>query len=105
MKDQEAVQSTIEGYEFLCSQARMIAMLPLEDWLTAINRAEAIGPMLDPTLYREYRDSFKGAIIKELIEAAIVLKAAVLRAQARRKEVEAQDRKRNNGIEEILNGN
>ena len=52
-------------------------LLPLAEWLRAINRAETVGPILDPTLYREYLNSPKSVAIKELIEAAIPLKAVV----------------------------
>ncbi len=30
------------------------AMLPLEEFLQAIARAETLGPILDPTLYRDF---------------------------------------------------
>lgn len=35
------------------SFARVLKELPLAEMLEGISRAEAIGPMLDPTLYRE----------------------------------------------------
>lgn len=81
MKDAEAVKLTQEGFELLCSHARIIAMLPLEDWLQALEHAETVGPILDPTLYREYLYSKKPEILKGIIRAAITLKQEVLKAQ------------------------
>ena len=81
MNDAEAKQTMQQGFEILCLWSRSIAMLPLEDWWNALERAESVGPILDPTLYREYLYSEKAKIIKKLIEAAIPLKSVVLQAQ------------------------
>jgi hypothetical protein len=70
-----------EGFELLCSQARLIAMFPLEEWRDALTRAETIGAVIDPTLYREYLASKKPEVLKSIIEAALVLKRAVIAAQ------------------------
>jgi len=89
MKDEKAAQLTQEGFEILCLWARNIAMLPLEEWLAALDHAETVGPILDPTLYRDYLYSDKPKVIRELIEAGITIKAAVIRAQPlAKKEIE-----------------
>ena len=46
-------------------------MLPLEAWLRGLNRAESIGPIIDPTLAKEYFASDKPEILKDIIEKAI----------------------------------
>ena len=74
-------QTLIEGFEFLCNQARLIAMLPLEEWRSALNRAESIGPFIDPTLFIQYNNSSKPRILKDVIDAAIALKRVVLKHQ------------------------
>lgn len=81
MHDQEAVRVTKEGLDLLMNQARILAMLPLEDWLEAFDRAEALAPILDPTLYRQYIYSGKGEIIVSIIKAALQVKKAVMDAQ------------------------
>lgn len=81
MTKEDNIRLQAQGFELLCSQARIIAMLPLEDWLSALELAETIGPVLDPTLYRDYLYSQKPEILKEIIRAAIPLKKAVLKAQ------------------------
>lgn len=78
MTDEETIK---QSYELLCMFARNIAMLPLEQWLNDLNRAESVGVIVDPTLMRSYLRSGKGDIIKSIIEAAIPLKRAVLDAQ------------------------
>ena len=82
LQDQER-QAVRDGYEFLCSQARLIAMLPLEQWQADLDHAEAVGPLLDPTIYRDYLESGKGEILKSILRPAIELKRAVLAAQSR----------------------
>lgn len=81
MKNEDATKTTVEGFELLCTQARLIAMFPLEEWREAFNRAETVAPILDPTTYREYLYSKKPEIIKDIIDAAIVLKRAVMKHQ------------------------
>jgi len=93
--DKKAVELTQEGFEILCLWARNIAMLPLNEWLEALDHAETVGPFLDPTLYRDYIYSEKPKVIRELIEAGITLKAAVLKAQPLAlKEIERESRER-----------
>lgn len=49
----------------LCS---LMARLPLEEFLEDINRAETVGPIVDPTLYIQGREPLSQ--IKSLAEAA-----------------------------------
>ena len=60
-------------------------MLPIEDWLNAFDRAETIGSILDPTLYRDYifDKEGKGEDLKALFRAALPLKREILRLQAK----------------------
>lgn len=62
----------IENYRLTVAQAalcaRLLAEVPLDEMLAAIERAETTGPILDPTLWRE-----KGRAMREdkaLLEAA-----------------------------------
>jgi len=65
----------------LCHWSKLIALLPLEEWQEALNRAETIAVIRDPTLFMQYLHSDKPKILKSIIEAAIPLKEAVLKAQ------------------------
>jgi len=55
----------------IASQARIISMVDIPKMLEQIDRAEAIGPLLDPTLYRA--NAGKMDEDKELLEAALPL--------------------------------
>ncbi len=81
--NEDAIQSMHDGWDLLIGQANIIAMLPLEDWLAAFERAETLGPILDPTLYRQYiyDPEKKGEVIKDIINAALPLKHAILKAR------------------------
>ena len=68
-------------WELLGNYARIIALMPLEKWLDDFNTAEIIGPLVDPTMFRNYLSSGKGEVIKSIIEAALPLKRAILQAQ------------------------
>jgi hypothetical protein len=81
MTEEETMATLTEGFEFVCQQARLIAMMPIEDWLRALDRAETLGPVVDPTLYREYIYSKKPEILKKVLLAALALKRVVLEAQ------------------------
>lgn len=90
ISDNKAIETMQEGWTLLISQAKIIAMLPLEEWLEAFARAETLGPILDPTLYRGYiydKDN-KSELIQDLIRAAIPLKREILKLQ--KKFAEAQ---------------
>ena len=82
MTDEAVRDSTLDGWDFVMRQGAMLALLPIEDWLSAFDRAEALGPILDPTLYREYLFSGKGEIIKDVLHHALLFKRAIQRAQA-----------------------
>ena len=82
MTDSEAMETTRQGWDFVLHQGAMLAMMPIEDWLEAFSRAETLGPLVDPTLYREYLYSGKGEIIKDVLGAALVFKRAIVKAQA-----------------------
>ena len=77
----EALATLQEGFETLSGYASLIARLPLEDWRDALLHAESFGPILDPTLYRDYLQSGRGEILKPLLDAAIRLKQTVLNVQ------------------------
>ena len=81
MGDEQTVSALIEGYETMCLWSRNIAMLPLEDWRQALDRAETLGPIMDPTLYREYLYSDKAKALREILDACIKLKAVVMKYQ------------------------
>jgi hypothetical protein len=71
-----------EGIEFLMSQGKMIALLPIEKWLEDLEHADVVGPFIDPTLYREYLRSGRDKMLKSVLLAGISLKAAILQSQA-----------------------
>lgn len=73
-------QTQIE-YNLLAACAKQIAMLPLEDMIAALDRAETVCPILDPTLFKNYLDSRRGPLIKKLMQSALVLKNALLEMQ------------------------
>jgi hypothetical protein len=79
--ENEAAETMRLGFELLCTYARTIALLPLEDWQQALEQAETVAPVIDPTLFREYLYSDKTKILKSILTAAIPLKRAVLAAQ------------------------
>lgn len=88
LSDNELVEQTRMDWQLLASQARVIAMLPLEDWLAAIERSHALGPILDPTLWREANEKMDE--VAEMIRAALPLKHYVIKKQ---KEIEAANAK------------
>ena len=82
----EAVENEIEfdfkqGAEMLMSQGAMIALFPIEKWLSDLERADAIAPILDPTLYRAYIYSGRDNMLKDVLSAALGFKRAILKAQ------------------------
>lgn len=86
MSDEEAVEITTTGWSFVFQQGAMIALMPIEEWLEALDRADTVAPIIDPTKYREYLYSGKGPIIKSVLSAALVFKQAILKAQKEVKE-------------------
>jgi hypothetical protein len=77
MTDQEALKTITEGFDFVCHQARLIAMMPIEDWLQILEHAESIAPITDPTLYRQYLYSKKPEILKKVLRSALELKRTI----------------------------
>lgn len=63
--------------ELLLAQARLIAALDLEELLNAIDRAEAVGPVLNPTLYKQGAEKMQA--IRRVAEAALKIKNEVLK--------------------------
>ena len=78
----ETLEEMTLGFETLAAWSRNIALLPLEEWQAALDRAETVVPFLDPTLYRDYLYSEKAAILRRLIAAALPLKRVVVESQA-----------------------
>jgi len=81
MSDAEAIRTIIEGWEFVLSQTRLIAMMPIEEWLEALEKGESIASIIDPTLYRQYIYSKNPEILKKVLRAALELKRTVLEVQ------------------------
>ena len=83
MNNEATVSALHDGWDLLINQAKIIALLPLEDWLKAFERAESIAPIVDPTLYRNYiyDKEKRGESIQALIRAAIPLKQEILKLQ------------------------
>jgi len=82
--------------EVLMSQAGMMAMLDLEAFLSTINHAETVAPIVDPTLYQKVlygRGADNLEAIKEIAAAALKVKAAVERAKERYLERECKEAK------------
>jgi hypothetical protein len=75
------IRMLTEQWTLLMNYARWIAIMPIEEWLEAFELAETTGPILDPTLFRDYLYSGKGDVIKSIMRAALPLKKAVLDAQ------------------------
>lgn len=62
--------------------ARMLLLLPLGDMLEAINRAETLGPILDPTLYLRGARGLEQQkqVIRALYTAQCEIKEAAIEA-------------------------
>lgn len=56
-----SVQANLIGF------ASIISEMPLEDVIAAIDQSDAVGPVLDPTLYREGSEQMQK--YKEVVEA------------------------------------
>jgi hypothetical protein len=71
----EAAMVSDEEYGLIQAQLNvataMIKPLKLREFLNRIERAESVGPVLDPTLYREAMD--KMASVKRIAAAALEL--------------------------------
>jgi len=69
------------GFDFIITQGKMLSLLPLEKWLEDYERVDTTGPIFQPTLYRQYIYSGRDGMIKDVLRAAVSLKAAILKAQ------------------------
>lgn len=81
MTGEKDLETMKEGFNYVCNLSRLIAMMPIEDWLNALNHAETIGPILDPTLFRSYIYSRKPEILKKILRAALELKRTIQEVQ------------------------
>lgn len=79
MTAQEAVGLMKQGWDMLANWGKMITMLPLEDWLEVIDKADAMGPFIDPTMWMQGHE--KMAEIRKIIAAALPLKRAIIALQ------------------------
>lgn len=70
-----------EGAELLMQQGAMLALMPIEKWLADLHHADAIAPILDPTLYRDYIQSRRDEMLKEVLTGALHFKKAIQKAQ------------------------
>jgi len=67
--------------DLLIAAGRMVDFLDLDEFRARIAHAHAVGPILDPTLYRDGRAGMEA--IDELAAAGIRLKAAFQRVKHR----------------------
>ncbi len=56
------------GLDLTMNMARMVQLIPTTDMLMALDRAETLGPFIDPTLYQKYLYKSDGEDIKRIIE-------------------------------------
>jgi len=63
--------------------ARVACLVPTEEMLNAVNMAETVGPIVDPTLYRKYlyKGGGQGDQIKQIISAVNHLKHVAEKVQ------------------------
>jgi hypothetical protein len=91
-EESKKAKELIMGYELLCNYSRMIAMLPIDQWIDDLEHVETVAPFIDPTLYLEYLYSDKGKVLKKILHAALNLKRVVEEVQPTvRKELEKKD--------------
>lgn len=81
MTDQEAINVMTDGWSFVMQQGAMLALMPIEDWIEALDNANTLAPVLDPTLYLKSVYSDKPRLIREVLEGAMVFKRAILKVQ------------------------
>jgi hypothetical protein len=79
--DQEAINVMTDGWSFVMQQGAMLALMPIEDWIEALDNANTLAPVLDPTLYLKSVYSDKPRLIREVLEGAMVFKRAILKVQ------------------------
>lgn len=81
MKDEEAIQTMTEGFNYVCNLSRMIAMLPIETWIDQLHHGENVSAIIDPTLFKNYICSKKPDILKKILYAALELKRTIQEVQ------------------------
>lgn len=70
-------------YELLTSQVRMLNLLPIDEFIAAIDHAETLGPLLDPTLWIKANEEGASArlrVIKEIAQHVRSIQAISKRA-------------------------
>lgn len=83
----------LSNEEYLLTQqkiilfAQLVQDMPLAEFLDRISTAEAIGPMIDPTLYMKAQRNLDA--IKDLAGALMKFKAAAVRLRAEAAAMEA----------------
>lgn len=87
MSDDEAIRTLTEGWDLLMNYSRLIALLPIDDWLEALEKAETVAPFVDPTMYRSYLYSGKSDVIKKIMRSALELKRTMEEIQPQVREM------------------
>jgi hypothetical protein len=95
LQDSEAIAILAEAWELFFNQCRTIAMMPVEDWIEQLEHTDAIAPIIDPTMYRDWVYSGKREIMLPIFEAALTLKRAVEEAQPKIRALAERERARN----------
>jgi hypothetical protein len=86
---EEAVGDLMDAEEYMESLAstffivRQVLTMPLEEVYRKMEIADAMGPIVDPTLYKAVMGSFQ--FQKEVVEAALEFKKKLQEIQARHK--------------------
>lgn len=83
-EDYEAIQ------QLLISQGRIFVMLDIEGFIEAIDRAETVGPFIDPTLFRTASDRLE--LVKTLAYGALAFKNAVIAAEEKRLRIMGEEK-------------
>jgi hypothetical protein len=77
---------TAEEYELtqelMINYGRIFAAMPIEDFLAKLERADTVGPFLDPSLWMRGHKAMDE--IREIAKGALAFKKSVQRAEAMR---------------------
>ena len=68
------------NFDLMLSQVAILSALPIEEMLALLERAETLGPIVDPTLAARYLHSGKGEALKALFRAVIGVQEAARKA-------------------------
>lgn len=68
----EEYANTQQQILLVCS---LLREMPLEDFIEWIEKAEAVGPIVNPTLYRESRGNIE--LVKKLAEKLLAVKISI----------------------------